>query len=477
MAKRAAHSPLERSDIVAAAPAEAAPCPTDLPLHDWAVHALAPGGQRPARHHTEMLRQLAGLAENGPDRLMLLLPPGHGKSTYASVLFPAWFLARHPRASIIAASHTADLAEYFARRVRETIRDQGEALGLSLAREDRAAARWRTAQGGEYFACGIRGPITGRRADLVLIDDPVKSHAEADSPTARNALWNWYRSDLATRLKPGGRIVLVMTRWHQDDLGGRLLDSDSSWTTLRLPALAEADDPLRRAPGEALWPEWEDEEALARKRRVVGPRIWNALFQQTPTPDAEALFATTRIPILDTAPIIRREIRAWDLAATPAGDGRDPDWTVGLKLALISENRYLITDVVRLRAGPAEVADTIHAVATQDGASVTVALPQDPGQAGKQQVAWLSQRLAGFRVRASPETGAKLTRATLPAAAIESGTLALLRAPWNRALLNELRDFPHGRKDDQVDALSRAFAQLSLSTTQPGRFNVPLLGR
>jgi predicted phage terminase large subunit-like protein len=408
---------------------------------------------------------------------MLLLPPGHGKSTYASVLFPAWFLARHPQASIIAASHTADLAEYFARRVRDTVRDQGELLGLNLLREDRAAARWRTQQGGEYFACGIRGPITGRRADLVVIDDPVKSHAEADSPTARNALWNWYRSDLATRLKPGGRIVLVMTRWHQDDLGGRLLDTDPTWTVLRLPAIAEADDPLNRQLGEALWPEWENEAALDRKRRVMGSRIWNALFQQSPTPDTEALFATTRIPVFEVAPPIRREIRAWDLAATAATEGRDPDWTVGVKLALTGESRYLITDVVRIRAGPAEVADTIHAVASQDGAAVTIALPQDPGQAGKQQVAWLSQRLSGFRIRASPETGAKLTRATLPAAAIESGTLAILRAPWNRALLDELRDFPHGRKDDQVDALSRAFAQLALTTTQPGRFSLPILAR
>jgi predicted phage terminase large subunit-like protein len=353
----------------------------------------------------------------------------------------------------------------------------GDPLGLSLKRDDRAAARWRTQQGGDYFACGIRGPITGRRADLVLIDDPIKSHAEADSPSARNALWSWYRSDLITRLKPRGRVVLTMTRWHQDDLGGRLLDSDPSWTVLRLPAIAEANDPLGRKPGAALWPEWEDEASLDRKRVGSGSRVWNSLFQQNPVPDSEALFATTRLQIVDTLPPLKREVRAWDLAATAASEGRDPDWTVGLKLALTETGQHIVTDVVRIRAGPSEVADTIRAVAGQDGTGVMIALPQDPGQAGKQQVAWLTQRLAGYRVRASPETGSKLTRATLPAASVEAGTLSLLRAPWNHALLEELRDFPNGRKDDQVDALSRAFAQIMLSSTPTARLHLPHLAR
>lgn len=454
---------------------QAKPC--GISLLTWAEAALAPLSQTPARHHLLMLQHLSQLAEGQIDRLMLLLPPGHAKSTYASVLFPAWFLARHPRSSIIVASHTADLAEHFARNVRETIRQHGHLLGLGITREDRAVARWRSDQGGDYFACGIRGPITGRRADLVLIDDPVKSHAEADSPSARNALWNWYRSDLATRLKPGGRIVLVMTRWHPDDIGGRLLENDPSWTVLRLPALAEADDALGRSPGEALWPEWEDEEALARKRRIVGARVWNAAFQQNPVPDTECLFPITRIPILDTAPSGQREIRAWDLAATAATEGRDPDWTVGLKLLQSAAGLHVITDMVRFRGGPSEVADAIHATATQDGNNVTIALPQDPGQAGKQQVAWLTQRLAGFRVRASPETGSKLTRATIPAAAVEAGTLCLLRGAWNRNFLDELRDFPNGRKDDQVDALSRAFTCLGTATASPSRLTIPLFGR
>ncbi len=451
--------------------------PTSISLLNWCQAALAPVEQVPARHHRVMIDHLAAIERGDIDRLMLLLPPGYAKSTYASVLFPAWYLARHKRASIITASHTADLAEHFARQTRDTIRAHGELIDLSLVRDDRAAGRWRTQTGGDYFACGIRGPITGRRADLVLIDDPVKSHLEADSPSARNALWNWYRSDLATRLKPGGRIVLTMTRWHPDDLGGRLIEADSSWTVLRLPAIAEPNDPLGRAPGAALWPEWEDEAALERKRLNVGRRVWSALFQQSPSSDTDALFVTTRVPVLDAIPPLRREVRAWDLAATAAGDGRDPDWTVGLKLGLTENGQYIVTDIVRFRAGPGEVADTIRTTASQDGPAVLVALPQDPGQAGKQQVSWLTQRLAGFRVRASPETGAKITRATLPAAAIESGTLSILRATWNQNFLNELRDFPDGHKDDQVDALSRAFSNLSVPLAATVRLNLPHLAR
>jgi predicted phage terminase large subunit-like protein len=446
-------------------------------LRDWASHALAPLDQVPARHHIAMLDRLEDVAAGKIDRLMLLLPPGHGKSAYASVLFPAWWFTRHPASSVIAACHTADLASHFARRVREIVREQAPVLGYNLTRDERAAARWRTTNRSDYYACGIRGPITGRRADLVLIDDPIKSHTEADSQSARDSLWNWYRSDLATRLKPGGRIVLIMTRWHQDDLGGRLLETDPGWTVLKFPALAEADDPLGRKPGEALWPEWENEAALDRKRQTVGPRNWQALFQQNPKPDSDALFTTARILIIEEMPKIIREVRAWDLAATLPTEGRDPDWTVGLKLGITQEGRHIVTDIIRIRAGPTEIANLIVSTANHDGPETLVGLPQDPGQAGKQQIAWLTQRLAGHRVSASPETGSKLLRATLPAAAIDAGSLSLLRASWNRVFLDELREFPQGRKDDQVDALSRAFTSLAQSSTQPHRFNMSLLGR
>ena len=436
-----------------------------LGLAAWAEHVLKPLDQRPAAHHRMLLDRLGLVAEGAIDRLMVLMPPGSAKSTYASLVFPAWWLARQPATSVIAASHTAELADHFGRRLRNLVAEEADALGYGLAGDSRAAHRFRTTAGGEYFATGIHGPVTGRRADLVVIDDPIKNHAEGESSLAREHLWNWYRSELITRLKPGGRIVLVMTRWHEDDLAGRLLEAGDAWHVLRLPALAEPGDPLGRRPGAALWPDWEDEVALARKRTTVGSRTWQALYQQSPTSAEGALFPVARIGVADALPEGARMVRAWDLAATEAGEGRDPDWTVGLKLAHCPDGRLVVVDVVRMRGGPNEVTQCLVDTAARDGRAVPVGLPQDPGQAGKQQVAFLTGRLAGHSVVASPETGAKLVRAMPVAAQVEAGRLSLLRGAWNQALLDELRDFPHGRKDDQVDALARAHAMLA----QPGR--------
>ena len=251
-------------------------------LSDWAKLALAPQGLVPARHHGAVISELEGLVAGRFDRLMLLLPPGSAKSTYASLLLPPWFLAREPGAHVIAASHTASLALSFGRGVRGLITEHKARLGIAMDPASRAAGRFGLLSGGSYFATGVRGPLTGRRADLVIVDDPVKGQREADSAAAREHLWEWFRSDLVTRLRPGGRIAVVMTRWHPDDLGGRLLSGEDGWRVLRLPALAEEGDPLGRTMGEALWPKWESAAALRRKRTALGERAFAALFQQSP---------------------------------------------------------------------------------------------------------------------------------------------------------------------------------------------------
>ena len=434
-------------------------------LLDWAARAVAP--LVPAAHHRVMLGRLQALADGGCDRLMLLMPPGSAKSTYASVVFPAWFMLTHPEARVIAACHTESLAAHFGRRVRALVLEHGAASDDGLARDDRAAGRFATMGGASYFAAGVRGPLMGRRAELIVIDDPIKSTAEAESAATRDTLWDWFRSDLTTRLTPGGRIVLAMTRWHEDDLAGRLLASGDGWQTVTMPAL--------NAAGEPLWPEWEDAEALARRRQAVGPRAWAALYQQAPRGEAEALFQATRIGVLDSEPACHRAVRAWDLAATAAGEGRDPDWTAGIKLGRTEAGGFVVLDVRRLRGGPHEVAEAIVQTAKLDGREVAVGLPQDPGQAGKQQVAWLTGLLAGFRVASGPETGSKLTRAQPAAAQVEAGNLSLVRGTWNRAFLDELRDFPGGRKDDQVDALARALAMFSDAPAR--RMQLAIFGR
>ncbi|MCF3945293.1 MULTISPECIES: phage terminase large subunit [Acidiphilium] len=446
-------------------------------FRDFAETILSVRGDRPARHHVALIEALERVAEGAIDRLMVQMPPGAAKSTYASVLFPAFWFARRPESEVIAACHTASLAEHFGRQLRGVIAEHGEALGLRLDAGSRAAGRFGLVSGGQYFATGVRGPITGRRADLILIDDPVKSWAEADSRSARDALDGWYRAELLSRLKPGGRIVLIMTRWHKDDLAGRLGRTEDGWTVLRFPALAEPDDPLGRAVGEALWPEWENAAAISRKRAAVGERAFMALYQQNPTSDSGQQFDVDRVVLITEVPPVLRTVRAWDLAASVATPGRDPDWTVGLKLGRLEDGRYVVLDIVRVRERPTDVEQLLVGIATKDGVGTAIALAQDPGQAGVAQIEHYKRRLAAFQVMSSPESGAKMTRAMPAAAELGSGRMMVLRAEWTAAFLDELQAFPNGEKDDQVDALSRAVITIAKLPALSRRIDLSLLGR
>ena len=469
-----------RSDGLAPGRPEPAAETIRADLRVWADHVLGADDLAPARHHRLLITRLQAVAEGTIDRLMVLMPPGSAKSTYCSVLFPVWWFARHPTSSIIAASHTADLATHFARQARTLVTEHTAALGYGLQDGERAASRWVTSTRGQYFATGVRGPIAGRRADLAIIDDPIRTLADAESPRQRAHLWDWFRSDLMTRLRPRGRVVIVMTRWHQDDLAGRLLDRNAEeWSLLRLPALAEADDPMGRAAGQALWPEWEDEAALLRKRHQVGERVWTALFQQSPRPLEGSVFKISEIAIIPPPPETAGGVivRAWDLAATAADGRNDPDYTVGLKLQRDAAGRLIVLDMVRQRTTALGVEQALLATAAADGHSVLISLPEDPGQAGRAQVLNYVRQLAGYRVNASPETGSKQIRAMPVSAQIEAGNLAIVRAAWNHDFIEELRDFPYGRKDDQVDALARGFSAIVGMTAPARRIAMPLLAR
>lgn len=217
---------------------------------------------------------------------MIFMPPRHGKSELASKRFPAWCLGRQPRRQIIAASYNSDLANDFGRNVRNIVAEPefGQVFpGVSLAPDSQAANRMNTNHRGTYVAAGVGTAVTGRGADIALIDDPFKDREEADSERRRELVWDWYRSTLFTRLMPGGAIVLIQTRWHEDDLAGRLLEHEGGqWDILDLPAINDA--------GEALWPEWYPLAALERIKATVGPREWSALYQQKPQPDEGTYF-------------------------------------------------------------------------------------------------------------------------------------------------------------------------------------------
>jgi predicted phage terminase large subunit-like protein len=272
-----------------------------------------------ADHHRRICDRLEAIERGEIDRLMIFMPPRHGKSELASKRFPAWCLGRNPARQIIAASYNSDLANDFGRSVRNIV-DEPEFREVfsevTLAPDSHAANRMNTNHGGAYVAAGVGTAVTGRGAHIALIDDPFKDRAEADSERIRDVVWDWYRSTLFTRLMPGGAIVLIQTRWHEDDLAGRLLEAESDqWEVLDLPAIDTT--------GKALWPEWYDEQALERIKATIGPREWSALYQQRPQPDEGTFFQRAWFKEWETQPGLRFYGTS-DYAVTD-GDG---DYTV-----------------------------------------------------------------------------------------------------------------------------------------------------
>jgi hypothetical protein len=180
-------------------------------------------GYEPAPHHRLLINRLEKVARGEIDRLAVFMPPGSAKSTYGSVLFPPWFMASRPGTQVLGASHTVELAERWGRKVRGLIAEYGSTLGCALSPASNAAGRWELTHGAEYFAAGVGVGIAGFRADLAIIDDPLRSRKDADSETNRERQWEWFKGDLSPRLKPGAAIILIQTRWHEDDLAGRIL--------------------------------------------------------------------------------------------------------------------------------------------------------------------------------------------------------------------------------------------------------------
>ena len=444
----------------------------DLPA--WARHVVKTFGQTPAPHHQLLLRELQDAIQGRTPRLMINLPPGSAKSTYGSVIAPAWALAQRPGLDMIGASNTGTMAEMFSRRVMQVVRDHEGKLGYGLTRE--SAEQWETTTRGQYRAAGVGAAIAGNRADLVIIDDPTRSRADAESETVRESQWNWFTGDLRTRLKPEATIIVIMTRWHQDDLGGRLLDRQPGlWRVISIPAQADDEsDAMGRRIGEWLWdgdpkyPYGEELRRLHHEYETAGAmRDWASLYQQHPRPLEGSLFKIANIPVLETAPSLRGASfgRGWDLAATAQIGTRDPDWTVGVKIARLPTGGYVVLDVFRDRGGPDEVDNWVVNLATQDRMDTPacrISIPQDPGQAGKAQVLAFTRLLAGHSVESSVETGDKATRAAPVISQVNAGNVSIVRAPWNARFLDELAAFPSGSKDDQVDALSRAFSIVGL---------------
>jgi predicted phage terminase large subunit-like protein len=390
-------------------------------------------------------------------KLMLFMPPRHGKSELTTVRYPVWRLERDPAMRVIVGAYNQTLADKFSRKSRRIALQR-----FSLSQERTAVEDWETTRGGGLRAVGVGGGITGQGGDLIIIDDPVKSREEANSPAYRERVWDWYTQDLYTRLEPGGSIILIMTRWHEDDLAGRILASEDgpNWEILSLPALAEPGDPLGRALGEALCPSRFTAEDLAKIRTVLGTWAFTALYQQRPLPEGGGLFKREWFKIVDAAPANAKRVRYWDKAGT-AGDG---DFSAGVKMAAAPDGQFYVEDVLRGQWSSLKRNRVMRQTAELDGKEVVVWVEQEPGSGGKESAEASIINLVGFNIHAETVTGNKSVRAGPLAAQAEADNVKLVRGAWNAPYLDELCVFPNGNNDDQVDGSSGAFNKLALTS-------------
>lgn len=423
--------------------------------------------------HVEIMDQAIQDTIATGGRLILAASVRHSKSETASKWTPARYLGANPDKRVILAGHEAGFAARWGRAARDILTEYGPDLfGVTVSRGSQAANRWDIEghQGG-MLTVGVGGSPIGRGADLMIIDDPVKSYADAMSPLVRERVKEWWTGTMASRVEPGGAVILIMARWHEDDLAGFLLREDpDAWRELRLPAICDdpANDPMGRGLGEPLWPErWPIEDLEQRRREVsltLGEVVWLAQFQQRPVPPGGGTFPERQWRFMrpDEVPEGLHWVRGWDLAASE-GAG---DWTVGARMARLPDGRFVIDGVVRGQWEGHRWRQEMTSAAVRDPDGTVIELPQDPGQAGKDQAQQLIAMLAGHQVAAKPVTGSKEVRAAGYAAQQQAGNMVLVEGGWNGAWVAEHSAFPRGSHDDQVDTAATAFNAL-VGTGEP----------
>lgn len=431
-----------------------------LAHEDLACYSVAMWPQFELAHHHELIVSRLEAVERGEvSRLMIFLPPRHGKSLLASAIFPSWYLGRHPERHLIFASYGQELSDDFGRQVRNLIADPVHRAifpGCSLSEDSSAAHRFNTVRGGAYFAVGRGGPITGRGAHLLVIDDPLKDYAEANSETVRRALYDWYAAVAYTRLAPNGAIVLIQTRWHEDDLAGRLLANNfgDAWEVLSLPAIAEHDESFRRE-GEPLWPNRFGLVELGKIRSAVGGRAWASLYQQRPAAAEGVIFKREwwnfYNPPLEGQLI--RVIQSWDTAFKR---GTENDFSVCTTWG-VSESGYFLMHLWRGRVEFPELKRVLASLAEQWKPSAILVEDRASGQSLIQELK-SSTVLPIIPVKVDSD---KQTRAQAVTPLMEAGKVFLPEsAPWVSDFIEEMACFPNGIHDDVVDATTQALNYL-----------------
>lgn len=424
--------------------------PLVTPAYDWT-----------ARHLVYLQDKLEAVYAGDLRRLMVFMPPRHGKSEMTTVRFSAYWLLHRPDTHVMVGAYNQHLASKFSRKIRKLVRTQGLVLSGEIQRAD----EWETVQEGGLLARGMEAGVTGFGGDLLIIDDPIKGRKEAESATVRDGAWAGYVDDFESRLHPGARIIVINTRWHFDDVSGRILEraqaTGEHWEVVSFPAEATEHDVLGRSRGDWLWPERfpPDEYAMIKSNRTG--YSWAALYQQTPIATDDCMFPRDKVELVDAVP--RKgmvTLRYWD----KAGSEDSGDWTAGCHLGRSADGVYYVLDMTRQRAKALERRDTMRNVAIQDAAeweNVVVWTEQEPGSGGKESAEQTVRDLAGFRVYIDKVTGDKTVRAEPFAAQWQNGNVKLLRGPWNKAYLDEMETFPAGKHDDQADASAGAFNKLT----------------
>lgn len=418
-------------------------------------------GYRDAPHHRLIARHLEAVERGEITRLMITMPPRHGKSMLASEFFPAWYLGRNPDHYVAMATYAQELADDFGRKVKNQIGDETFTSvfpNVKLADDSKSAKRFHINgmeggfehslnQRGAYYAVGVGGPLTGRGAHLLLIDDPVKNREDADSEIVRKKTKDWYTSTAYTRLMPGGRVVIIQTRWHEDDLSGWLLadHAHEGWVQLDLPAIGE--------DGQPLWPEQYGLEDLEKIKKAIGARDWSALYQQRPTPDTGDYFKSEWLRPYEKVPA-RETLRVYgasDYAVTADGG----DYTVHVVVGIDPENRMYLLDLWRKQAA-SDVWVEAFCDLVKQWKPLSWAEEQGQIRAGigpyldrrqRERQAWCVRE--AFPTRGDKSVRAQSIRGRMGL----DGLYVPINAPWYADLRSELLSFPAGKHDDQVDAL------------------------
>lgn len=424
------------------------------------------------QHLVLLDQKLWELATGRIKRLMVLMPPRHGKSELASKYFPAWFIGRF-RKRIILCSYEARFAANWGDKAREVLREYGaEVFGARLSGQSSARDWWELVGGGAMMTAGVGGPITGKGADILIIDDPLKNAEDAASATMREKQWEWYTSTAVTRVEPDGGVLLIQTRWNDDDLAGRLLKAQEKgegdeWEVLSLPAVADEVEDValdggltyHREPGDALWPARFNASQLAAVRKRVGERVWTALYQQKPTPDGGVIWKREWLLQRYTKPPEKLALLA--LAIDSAWKtGVANDYSVIAAWGATMTDYYLL-DLWRDRV---ELPDLLTAITDMAAKWKPDAILIEDAASGQGAIQIL-RRQGRWPIVAYPPVGSKESRAAGVTPLGQAGKVWLpAAAEWLMVWLDEHLRFPNAAHDDCVDTSSMGLSWLRDAT-------------